>query len=98
MDLRGGSLLRADGGYLIMYCSKRFPMGVARWKRNPESQPARDSAARNVLSVWRQRVAGTDSNHVKVILIGDREMYELMYDYGSFRKIFKVLNLTKKWR
>jgi len=34
MDLRGGSLLRADGGFLIMYALETFrSLGVARLKR-----------------------------------------------------------------
>jgi len=94
MDLRAGSLLRADGGFLIMYALDALTEpGV--WKTlkrmlnhgKLEIQPLElffpfSSAAMKPESI--------DVN-VKVILIGDREMYELLYEYEEdFRKIFKV--------
>src|SRR5437667_2048366 len=94
MDLRGGSLLRADGGYLIMYSLETI------------SEPGVWRALKRTLNHNRLEIQPVDMFYpfgvsgikpepiqisVKVILIGDREMYELMYDYTEdFRKIFKV--------
>src|SRR5215468_459135 len=94
MDLRGGSLLRADGGYLIMYSMETI------------SEPGVWRALKRTLNHNRLEIQPLEMFYpfggsamkpeaiqinVKVILIGDREMYELMYDYEEdFRKIFKV--------
>jgi predicted ATP-dependent protease len=94
MDLRGGSLLRADGGYLIMYSLEAI------------SEPGVWRALKRTLNHDRLEIQPVDMFYpfgvsaikpepiqinVKVILIGDREMYELLYDYEEdFRKIFKV--------
>ncbi len=57
MDLRAGSLLRADGGFLIMYSMEGHlgNRGVAGAEAHAESRAAGDPAAGNVLSLWRQR-------------------------------------------
>jgi lon-related putative ATP-dependent protease len=94
MDLRGGSLLRADGGYLIMYSLETI------------SEPGVWRALKRTLNHNRLEIQPLEMFYpfggsalkpepiqinVKVILIGDREMYELMYEYEEdFRKIFKV--------
>src|SRR3984957_9659511 len=94
MDLRGGSLLRADGGYLIMYSMETI------------SEPGVWRALKRTLNTNRLEIQPLEMFYpfggsalkpeaiqinVKVILIGDREMYELLYDYEEdFRKIFKV--------
>src|SRR5215470_7162923 len=94
MDLRGGSLLRADGGYLIMYALETI------------SEPGVWRALKRTLSHNRLEIQPAEMFYpfggsamkpeaipinLKVILIGDRSMYELMYDYEEdFRKIFKV--------
>jgi len=94
MDLRGGSLLRADGGYLIMYSLETI------------SEPGVWRALKRTLNHNRLEIQPVDLFYpfgssgmkpepiqisVKVILIGDREMYELLYEYEEdFRKIFKV--------
>ena len=94
MDLRGGSLLRADGGYLIMYSLETI------------SEPGVWRALKRTLNHNRLEIQPLEMFYpfggsalkpepiqinVKVILIGDREMYELMYDFEEdFRKIFKV--------
>ena len=53
MDLRGGSLLRADGGFLIMYSIEALSEAgsVAGAEAHAESQPSGNSADGNVLSV-----------------------------------------------
>jgi predicted ATP-dependent protease len=94
MDLRGGSLLRADGGFLIMYSLEALSeAGVWRALKRTlnhnrlEIQPLEMFYPFGGSALKPEAV---DIN-VKVILIGDREMYELLYDYEEdFRKIFKV--------
>src|SRR5437763_5262629 len=94
MDLRGGSLLRADGGFLIMYsmealsetgvwCALKRTLNHNRLEIQPLEMfyPFGGSAL---------KPEAIDIN-VKVILIGDRQLYELLYEYEEdFRKIFKV--------
>ncbi len=94
MDLRAGSLFRADGGFLIMYALDALTEpGV--WKTlkrtmnhgKLEIQPLDLFFA---ISSAAMKPEPVDIN-VKVILIGDRDMYELLYAYEEdFRKIFKV--------
>ncbi|HLZ12940.1 MAG TPA: ATP-binding protein, partial [Candidatus Acidoferrum sp.] len=94
MDLRGGSLLRADGGFLIMYALETI------------SEPGVWRALKRTLNHTRLEIQPLEMFYpfggsamkpeavpinLKVILIGDRSMYELLYDYEEdFRKIFKV--------
>jgi ATP-dependent Lon protease len=94
MDLRGGSVLRADGGYLIMYSLEAISeQGVWRALKRTlnhsrlEIQPVDMFYPFGVSAMKPEPIQIS----VKVILIGDREMYELLYDYEEdFRKIFKV--------
>jgi ATP-dependent Lon protease len=94
MDLRGGSLLRADGGFLIMYSIEAL------------SEPGVWRALKRTMNHTRLEIQPFESFYpftttalkpepieinVKVILIGDRDLYELLYEYEEdFRKIFKV--------
>src|ERR1700675_2839749 len=94
MDLRGGSLLRADGGFLIMYSLEALSeVGVWRALKRTlnhnrlEIQPLEMFYPFGGSAI---KPEGVQIN-VKVILIGDRQLYELLYDYEEdFRKIFKV--------
>ncbi|HWF37838.1 MAG TPA: AAA family ATPase [Candidatus Acidoferrales bacterium] len=94
MDLRGGSLLRADGGFLVMYSLDALTeTGVWRTLKRTlnhgklEIQPI-DTFFPISTAVLKPEPIDVQ---VKVILIGDREMYELLYDYeDDFKKIFKV--------
>ncbi|HEX8871869.1 MAG TPA: AAA family ATPase, partial [Candidatus Acidoferrum sp.] len=94
MDLRGGSLLRADGGFLIMYSIEALSEpGVWRALKRTlnhnrlEIQPLETFYPFAMTALKPEPV---DIN-VKVILIGDRDLYELLYEYEEdFRKIFKV--------
>src|SRR6516225_4881111 len=94
MDLRGGSLLRADGGFLIMYSLEALSeTGVWRALKRTlnhnrlEIQPLEMFYPFGGSALKPEAV---DIN-VKVILIGDRQLYELLYEYEEdFRKIFKV--------
>jgi ATP-dependent Lon protease len=94
IDLRGGSLLRADGGFLVMYALDAF------------TEPGVWKALKRTLNHGKLEIQPVDAFfpfstaamkpepidvHAKIILIGDREMYELLYDYeDDFKKIFKV--------
>jgi ATP-dependent Lon protease len=90
MDLRGGSLLRADGGFLIMYSMEALSEpGVWRaLKRNRlEIQPLEMFYPFGGSALKPEAI----EINVKIILIGDRQLYELLYEYEEdFRKIFKV--------
>jgi len=94
MDLRGGSILRADGGFLIMYSLEALSeVGVWRALKRTlnhnrlEIQPLEMFYPFGGSALKPEAV---DIN-VKVILIGDRELYELLYGYEEdFQKIFKV--------
>ena len=94
MDLRGGSLLRADGGFLVMYALDTMTeAGVWRTLKRTlnhgklEIQPVDTFFPFSPSALKPEPI----EVHAKIILIGDREMYELLYDYeDDFKKIFKV--------
>jgi len=94
MDLRGGSLLRADGGFLVMYALDALTeAGVWRTLKRTlnhgklEIQPIDTFFPVTTAALKPEPI----DVHVKVLLIGDREMYELLYDFEEdFKKIFKV--------
>ena len=94
MDLRGGSLLRADGGFLVMYALDTLTeTGVWRTLKRTlnhgklEIQPIDMFFPFSTAALKPEPI----DVHAKIILIGDREMYELLYDYeDDFKKIFKV--------
>ena len=94
MDLRGGSILRADGGYLIFYALDALTeTGVWRTLKRMlnhgklEIQPLETIFPIGAASLKPEPI----DIKVKILLVGDRNMYELLYDYEEdFRKIFKV--------
>src|SRR5579864_6356047 len=94
MDLRGGSLLRADGGFLVMYALDAITKtGVWRTLKRTlnhgklEIQPVDMFFPFSASALKPEPI----DVRVKIILIGDRDMYELLYDYeDDFKKIFKV--------
>ncbi len=94
MDLRGGSLLRADGGFLVMYALDALTeTGVWRTLKRTlnhgklEIQPVDMFFPFSAAALKPEPI----DVHVKIILIGDREMYELLYEHeDDFKKIFKV--------
>ena len=94
MDLRAGSLLRSDGGYLIMYSIEALSEpGVWRALKRTlnhnrlEIQPFETFYPFTATALKPEPI----EINVKVILIGDRNLYELLYEYEEdFRKIFKV--------
>jgi ATP-dependent Lon protease len=94
MDLRAGSVLRADGGFLIMYAMDALTeTGVWRTLKRTlnhsklEIQPTELFFPFGASALKPEPIDLT----VKVILIGDRELYELLYAMEEeFKKIFKV--------
>src|SRR5580700_7697757 len=94
MDLRGGSLLRADGGFLVMYALDALTeTGVWRTLKRTlnhgklEIQPVDMFFPFSASALKPEPI----DIHAKIILIGDREMYEMLYDFeDDFKKIFKV--------
>ncbi len=94
MDLRAGSLLRADGGFLIMYAFDALTEpGVWRTLKRTlnhgrlEIQPVEMFFPFGSSALKPEPI----EINVKIILIGDRDMYELLYEYEEdFKKIFKV--------
>src|SRR5438477_734145 len=94
MDLRGGSLLRADGGFLIMYSMEAISeTGVWRALKRTLNHNRLEIQPLEMFYPFGGSALKPEAVqiNVKVILIGDRQMYELMYEYEEdFRKIFKV--------
>src|SRR6266446_7311167 len=94
MDLRGGSLLRADGGFLIMYSMEAISeTGVWRALKRTLNHNRLEIQPLEMFYPFGGSALKPEAVqiNVKVILIGDRQMYELLYEYEEdFRKIFKV--------
>ncbi|HEV2488233.1 MAG TPA: AAA family ATPase [Candidatus Acidoferrales bacterium] len=94
MDLRGGSLLRADGGYLIMYALDTLTEpGVWRTLKRTLNHGKLEIQPVDVFFPFSTAAMKPEpiDVRVKIVLIGDREMYELLYNYeDDFRKIFKI--------
>jgi predicted ATP-dependent protease len=94
MDLRGGSLLRADGGFLIMYSLEALSeAGVWRALKRTLNHNRLEIQPMEMLYPFGGSALKPEAVeiNVKVILIGDRQMYEMLYEYEEdFQKIFKV--------
>ncbi len=94
MDLRGGSLLRADGGFLVMYALDTLTeTGVWRTLKRTLNHGKLEIQPVDMFFPFSSAALKPEpiDVHLKVILIGDRDMYELLYDFeDDFKKIFKV--------
>src|SRR6202158_2260327 len=94
MDLRGGSLLRADGGFLIMYSLEALSeVGVWRALKRTLNHNRLEIQPLEMFYPFGGSALKPEAVeiNVKVILIGDRQLYELLYEYEEdFQKIFKV--------
>src|SRR5579859_3189085 len=94
MDLRGGSLLRADGGFLIMYSLEALSeVGVWRALKRTLNHNRLEIQPLEMFYPFGGSALKPEAVeiNVKVILIGDRQLYEMLYEYEEdFRKIFKV--------
>src|SRR5579859_4757604 len=94
VDLRPGSLLRADGGFLVMYAYDALTeAGVWRTLKRMLNHAKLEIQPLEMFfpfgtSALKPEPVDID---VKIILIGDRHMYEVLYEFEEdFRKIFKV--------
>src|SRR5436189_4181872 len=94
MDLRGGSLLRADGGLLIMDSLEALSeTGVWRALKRTLNHNRLEIQPLEMFYPFGGSALKPEAVeiNVKVILIGDRQLYELLYEHEEdFRKIFKV--------
>jgi len=94
MDLRAGSILRADGGYLIMYAMDALTEpGVWRTLKRTLNHSRLEIQPIDVFFPFGASALKPEAIdiNIKIVLIGDRNMYELLYEYEEdFRKIFKV--------
>jgi lon-related putative ATP-dependent protease len=94
MDLRGGSMLRADGGFLVMYALDALTeTGVWRTLKRTLNHGKLEIQPVDVFFPFSTAALKPEpiDVHVKIILIGDRDMYELLYEHeDDFKKIFKV--------
>ncbi len=94
MDLRAGSLLRADGGFLIMYALDALTEpGVWRTLKRTLNHGKLEIQPLDLFFPFGTSALKPEpiEINVKIILIGDRHLYELLYEYEEdFRKIFKV--------
>jgi len=94
MDIRGGSLLQADGGYLVLSAlDVLLEPGV--WPALKRTLLHRRLEIQSF--DWLTRLAGVGLKpepieiNVKVILVGEKYLYDLLYAYEEdFKKIFKV--------
>jgi ATP-dependent Lon protease len=94
MDIRPGSMLRADGGFLIMYAMDCLTeAGVWRTLKRTLNHAKLEIQPLEYLFPLGGSVMKPEPIDLttKIILIGDRQLYELLYSYEEdFRKIFKV--------
>jgi predicted ATP-dependent protease len=94
MDLRAGSILRADGGFLVMYALDTLTEpGVWRTLKRTLNHGRLEIQPLDLFFPFAPSVLKPEPIEInaKIILIGDREMYELLYVYEEdFKKIFKV--------
>src|SRR6266851_3220352 len=94
MDLRAGSVLRADGGFLIMYALDALTEpGVWRTLKRTLNHSRLEIQPLDVFFPFGSSALKPEAIdiNIKIVLIGDRNMYELLYEYEEdFRKIFKV--------
>jgi predicted ATP-dependent protease len=94
MDLRGGSMLRADGGYLILYAFDALTE-TSVWKTLKRTMNHGKLEIQPMELMFPLGNSGLKPEpidlKVKIILIGDRDLYEMFYTFEEeFRKIFKV--------
>jgi len=94
MDLRGGSMLRADGGFLVMYALDALTeTGVWRTLKRTLNHGKLEIQPVDMFFPFGSSALKPEPIEIraKIILIGDREMYEMLYDFeDDFKKIFKV--------
>ena len=92
--IRGGSLLKANGGFLILNLIDIFEEPLV-WVALKRSLKSSRHAIRGFDSLLLMPIASIKPEHVpldvKVVLIGDAWSYQILYEYDEdFRAIFKV--------
>ena len=83
MDLRGGSILRADGGFLIMYALDALSEpGVWRALKRTMNHSKLEIQPLELMFPFGASALKPEpiDLSVKVILIGDRNLYEVLYE------------------
>ena len=93
--LKAGALHRANGGYLILN-AKDVLTNMGAWEalkrvlKTKKLQPENLSEQYGILAMASLKPQPIASN-VKVILIGNHYLYQLLYNYDEdFRKLFKI--------
>jgi ATP-dependent Lon protease len=95
MKIKGGSLLAANGGYLVLNASDLFHEPVSVWN---SLKRALRTGRHEIPSMEPFSMLGPAALkpepvevNVKVVLIGDAHLYSLLWAYDEeFKKIFKV--------
>lgn len=94
LNIRAGSLLRANGGFLVlnaddMFSDPRVWSGLKRALKFRRVQIQSPESA--ILGATTLKPEAVPLN-VKVVVIGDRRVYDLLYRFDKdFPKVFKVL-------
>ncbi len=96
MDIRAGSILKANGGYLVINANDIFQEGVDVWiklKRTLKNSLLEiEKAEQNLfhsVSIKPEPIPIS----LKVIILGDEKIYYTLYKIDDvFKKIFKVLS------
>src|SRR6202023_252595 len=84
-----GSMLRADGGFLVMYALDALTeTGVWRTLKRTLNHGKLEIQPVDVFFPFSPAALKPEpiDVHVKIILIGDRDMYELLYDFEEEMK------------
>ncbi len=94
MHIKAGSLLRADGGYLVLNALDTLiePWAWQDLKRTLRTGKMEIHTYEPVFNFAQTGMKPEAIElHVKVIMIGDSELYHLLYDRDEdFKKIFKI--------
>ncbi|MBI5375238.1 MAG: AAA family ATPase [Candidatus Schekmanbacteria bacterium] len=94
MNIKAGSLLRADGGYLVLNANDVFmnPMVWPILKRVLKTGKLDIQSTPSIFQMESLAIKPQPIEvNIKVIMIGDSEIYELLYSYEEdFRKVFKI--------
>ncbi len=103
MDLRAGSMLRADGGFLIMYALDALTeVGVWRTLKRTLNHLKLEIQPMEMLFPFGASALKPEpiDLKVKIILIGDRNLYEMLYTTKrSSKKSSRFASSSmKRWR
>ncbi len=96
MDIRPGSILKANGGYLVINANDIFQEGVEAWvklKRTLKNSLLEIEKAEQSLLHSVSLKPESVPISLKVIILGDERIYYTLYKMDDeFKKIFKVLS------